>query len=211
MHCLWKELLNGSLYRAPLHQENVQRILDFGTGTANWALEIAELFPLAEVIGTDLSPIQPIWSPPNCKFFVDDVESEWAYTPLEAFDFIHGRAMGGSVSDWPQLLRKVHTHLNPGGWVELQEFECMVTSDDGTHHGLFRDWCTTVDDASVKFGRQIGVASVLREKLEAAGFVDIVDDVYKVSPLIFIYLRLSLYVLSDSSSVPLARGHATHD
>ncbi|QKX57954.1 uncharacterized protein TRUGW13939_05074, partial [Talaromyces rugulosus] len=181
MHCLWKDLLNGSLYRAPLHELEVQRILDFGTGTANWAFDVAELFPRAEVLGTDLSPIQPIWSPANCKFFVDDVESEWAYSSLEAFDFIHGRAMGGSVSDWPQLLRRIHTHLKPGGWVELQEFECMVTSDDGTHQGVneLRDWCSTVDEASVRFGRQIGVAAVLREKLENAGFVDVVDDFYK--------------------------------
>jgi trans-aconitate methyltransferase len=198
MHCLWKDLLNGSLYRAPLHKPEVQRILDFGTGTANWAFDIAEQFPRAEVLGTDLSPIQSIWSPANCKFFVDDVESEWAYSSLEAFDFIHGRAMGGSVSDWPQLLRRIHTHLKPGGWVELQEFECMVTSDDGTHQGVnqLRDWCSTVDDASVRFGRQIGVAAVLREKLEDAGFVDIVDDLYKVCPPMN-YFSIYYFAYSD--------------
>ncbi|KAH8696635.1 putative TAM domain methyltransferase [Talaromyces proteolyticus] len=182
MHCLWKELLNGRLFRSPIHQDTgIQRILDFGTGTANWALEVAELFPHVEILGSDLSPIQPIYSPSNCKFFIDDVESEWVYSPLESFDFIHGRAMAGSIGDWDQLLRRIHTHLKPGGWVELQEFECTVTSDDGTHQGpnLLREWCERLEEASVRFGKRIGVASNLRERLEAAGFVDVVDDSYK--------------------------------
>lgn len=51
------------LYGAPI--DKPQRILDVGTGTGIWAIDMADSFPSAEVIGTDLSPIQPRWIPPN--------------------------------------------------------------------------------------------------------------------------------------------------
>lgn len=33
------------------------------------------------------SPIQPSWIPPNCKFEVDDAETDWTY-PSDSFDLI---------------------------------------------------------------------------------------------------------------------------
>jgi methylase of polypeptide subunit release factors len=44
--------LNGELHLAPL--KNPQRILDVGTGTGIWAIDMADKYPSAEVIGTDL-------------------------------------------------------------------------------------------------------------------------------------------------------------
>jgi hypothetical protein len=35
---------------------------------------VGDLFPAANVLGIDLSPIQPEWVPPNVRFMVDDVE-----------------------------------------------------------------------------------------------------------------------------------------
>jgi methylase of polypeptide subunit release factors len=52
-------MLKGRLHITPL--ENPQRILDIGTGTGIWALDMADQYPEAEVIGVDLSPIQPGW------------------------------------------------------------------------------------------------------------------------------------------------------
>lgn len=34
-------------------------MLDLGTGTGIWAIDFADEYPSANVIGTDLSPIQP--------------------------------------------------------------------------------------------------------------------------------------------------------
>lgn len=56
-HHIFSLLFNGKLHFAPV--KSPQRILDWGTGTGIWAIDIAEEFPSAEVIGTDLSPIQP--------------------------------------------------------------------------------------------------------------------------------------------------------
>ena len=40
---------------------------------------MGELFPSAEVIGVDLSPIQPNWVVPNVRFEVDDLELDWTF------------------------------------------------------------------------------------------------------------------------------------
>jgi len=57
-------LLDGKLHRAPIDSD-IQKVLDVGTGTGLWAIDFGDTYPNAEVIGTDLSPIQPSWVPPN--------------------------------------------------------------------------------------------------------------------------------------------------
>ncbi|CCX05598.1 Similar to Ubiquinone/menaquinone biosynthesis methyltransferase ubiE; acc. no. Q3A209 [Pyronema omphalodes CBS 100304] len=54
-HEVFFDLLHGKHHLAPL--ENPERILDIGTGTGIWAMDVAVDYPEAEVIGIDLSPI----------------------------------------------------------------------------------------------------------------------------------------------------------
>ena len=54
-----------------------------------WATEFAEAFPQTQVTGTDLSPIQPDFVPPNCRFIIDNAEHDWAFE--QKFDYIHSR------------------------------------------------------------------------------------------------------------------------
>ncbi len=68
---------------------------------------VADEYPEAEVIGIDLSPIQPTWVPPNVRFLVDDAEDRWI-SEKESLDFVHLRHMGGSIKNWPKLLSQAY-------------------------------------------------------------------------------------------------------
>ena len=66
---------------------------------------VGDQYPGANVLGVDLSPIQPEWVPPNVKFMVDDVESPWL-RPVDHFDYIHGRHTVMAIKDWPKLMKR---------------------------------------------------------------------------------------------------------
>lgn len=203
LHHLFKLTLGGELYRAPIQPRDdrptppPRRILDIGTGTAEWAFEMAEDFPNAEVIGTDLSPIQPSWAPPNCRFYIDDAESDWTFTPGEKFDYIHMRSMGGGIGDWPKLLKQAYQHLRPGGWIEVQEFEAAVASDDGSHAlaPTMVEWIEKVNDAARQFGKPMNIASQVQSWMESGGFVNVTDDIYKVCFGFFLLDSCSTFLL----------------
>ncbi|KAJ9317649.1 hypothetical protein DTO271D3_2115 [Paecilomyces variotii] len=180
-HHVCRLVLGGYLYRAPITQ-TPRRVLDIGTGTGIWAIDMADEFPNALIIGTDLSPIQPTWVPPNCRFYVDDVESDWTFPPDEKFDFIHGRGMAGGIGDWSRLYRQAYEHLVPGGWIEMQEYESEAHSDDGTLETtqFIRNWQDMINDASERVGKNFNEAPSQRQRLIDAGFVDVRDDIYKV-------------------------------
>lgn len=181
-HHIFQLMLGGRLHRAPLPAD-VGRVLDYGTGTGIWALDFADEFPHAEVIGTDLSPIQPDWVPPNCKFYVDDIESEWTFGPDQALDYIHGRSMCGSIGDPPALYASAYQHLNPGGWMEIQDFEAWIWQiDDPEGRGIpnITKWLGLLDEASAKVGKRINVVLEQKQKMIDAGFIIVRDDVYAV-------------------------------
>lgn len=144
---------------------------------------MAEAYPEAEIIGFDLSPIQPAWAPPNCLFFIDDAESDWTFSPNEKFDYIHLRNMAGGLGDWRKLLKQAYQHLTPGGWFEAQEYEVAISSDDGTHEQATAtaNWQQLLEQASTKFGKPINNFSArLPGWMEHAGFMNVTNDVYKV-------------------------------
>jgi len=179
LHHVRNLTLGGALFRAPI-DAHVQRVLDVGTVTGIWAIDFTDQMPSAEVIGTDLSPIQPAWVPPNLYFQVEDAESQWLYT--KPFDFIHTRDLGGSISDWPKLLCQAYQHLKPGGWIELQEFEVTLKSDDDTmrYAPHMCEYLEHLHKASEMFKKLMDVTESHKERLAEAGFEDVKDDVYKV-------------------------------
>lgn len=89
-HVIWMICLSGRLHIAPIPPE-IERVLDLGTGTGKWAIEFADAHPAVQVIGTDLSPIQPSSVPLNCSFIIENIEDEWLFR--EPFDYIHSRTL----------------------------------------------------------------------------------------------------------------------
>lgn len=113
-----RQIFDFRLSLAPL--ASPKSILDVGTGTGNWALDIADQYPSASVIATDLSPIQSEFVAPNLEFQIADCEEEWTFS--QTFDLIHVRNLNGSISDWSQLIGRASQQLSTGGWLELIEF-----------------------------------------------------------------------------------------
>jgi SAM-dependent methyltransferase len=170
--------LDKKLHLAPIQEPH--NILDVGTGTGIWAIDIADQYPSAQVLGTDLSPIQPDFVPPNCSFEIDDVTLEWTF-PVDHFDFIHIREMFGSVPDWDYFFEQAYRHIKPGGWVEIVEHSVEPISDDdtvGPDH-FFRLWGQTVISMGEKLGKSFHIWKEAKGYMERAGFVDVVEVPYK--------------------------------
>ncbi|KAF4875852.1 Secondary metabolism regulator LAE1 [Colletotrichum siamense] len=168
------------LFLAPVPQEKTHRILDIGTGTGIWAVEAAEIFPNAEILGNDLSAIQPAWCPPNVKFEIDDVESPWLYE--HKFDFIFCRYMCAAIGDWPLLMKRAYKNLNPGGWVEFQDYNIKFLTDDDTlnEDHFASQWNKNLMEACNAAGRNPNPGYDLEKWVKEAGFVDVVVRKFKL-------------------------------
>jgi SAM-dependent methyltransferase len=127
-HALMRLCMGDKLFFAPIGA-TPQRVIDIATGTGIWAIDFADEYPSAEVIGNDLSPTQPDLVPPNLHFLVDDIEDDWCYED-QPFDFIHARFLAGAIRDWPRLVQQAYNCARSGGWVEFQDWDTFLYSAD---------------------------------------------------------------------------------
>ena len=181
LHHVRNLTLGGALFRAPM-PSSPQRVLDVGTGTGIWAIDFADQFPSASVVGTDLSPIQPSWVPPNLQFQVEDAESTWLFNRKNPFDYIHIRDLGGSIGDWAKLMRQAYEHLGDGRWIEVQEFEVTLNSDDDTMRFApnLCEYLESLHRAAEMFKKPMNIAKSHKQRLIDAGFEDVKEEIYKV-------------------------------
>ncbi|KAK2017586.1 S-adenosyl-L-methionine-dependent methyltransferase [Colletotrichum eremochloae] len=172
-------LLDAQLFLAPI-EGGIQNVLDIGTGTGIWAIDFADNFPSAEVIGIDISPIQPPWVPPNCRFQIADFEKEWTFT--KSFDFIHARNLEGCISDLPKFLEECFNHTSQGGWLEILECDIEVHSQtlDLDEDHIFKKWHQYMLSSSKIMGKPHGNASKLANGFVDSGYVDVVERIWTV-------------------------------
>ncbi|KAK4643962.1 hypothetical protein QC761_300560 [Podospora bellae-mahoneyi] len=179
-HHLLNLALDNKLFFAPLSKPT--RVLDVGTGTGMWAIDFADEFPDCEVTGIDLSPIQPTWVPPNCKFELDDASQPWTF-PDNHFDYIHFRYMIGCFKDWPAVYREAYRCLKPGGWIEHLDCTADVLSDDGSlpKDTVFVEWKKVFKEAGEKMGQTFEVVDNDNYVgwLKEAGFKDVKNTIIK--------------------------------
>lgn len=180
IHHVFYRLLDDRLFLAPVDPDAGLRVLDVGTGTGIWSIHLGDEFPGADVVGNDLSPIQPGWAPPNVRFIVDDVELDWPEG--ETYDYIHCRYMAASVKDWPRLVGQIYGALRPGGWVEFQESANTLYSEDGS---LKPDnpMITMMDglmEACEKIGRTMDPAPHFTKWAGEAGFERVTEQRFKL-------------------------------
>ncbi|KAL1623937.1 hypothetical protein SLS56_008061 [Neofusicoccum ribis] len=177
-HC-FSLVLKGRLHKAPVKDPKL--CLDIGTGTGLWALDFADTHSDCQVIGTDLSPIQPSWSAPNCKFIIDDANADWIYAEKGQFDLIHARYVYAGIEDWDKLWRQSYEQLKPGGWVEHQEPSAWFDTDDPDfENSQSHYWQTKTEEASAKMGKRFNVAHEQKQRMINVGFKNVTQDVVNV-------------------------------
>lgn len=146
--------------------------------------DFADQYPETQVVGTDLSPVQPAFVPPNLSFEIDDCTEQWTWNK-DSFDFVHIRYLFGAIKDWTELYRQAFHVTKPGGWVQSCEAEPLVQSDDGSvtpDSAINSLWNKLYSEGGKKTGCSFTVLSenLQRKSLEEAGFVDIQEANYKV-------------------------------
>ncbi|KAI1343965.1 methyltransferase domain-containing protein [Xylariaceae sp. FL0016] len=181
-HLIWMEMLGGRYNLAPLESSRLTHALDVGCGTGNWAIEFANLHPDVQVLGTDLSPIQPDWVPANCSFFIDDCTHDWSFH--QRFDYVHCRALTMGIADWDRLVDQAHAFLQPGGWLELQEFHLPLDSPDGSvaPGSALWTWGRKISEVCARLGIDSLAALRHGERLRRRGFQE-VGERYLPTPL----------------------------
>ena len=92
--------------------------------------------------------------------------------------------MVGSFGDWETFLSRAHEWTTPGGWVELQDVESIACDDDTFKLDPpscdLAKWWVLASEGFEKAGRKMrDTAQEHKTRLEAAGFVDVQEKVYK--------------------------------
>ncbi|KAM0193772.1 hypothetical protein ACHAPI_007423 [Fusarium lateritium] len=151
-----------------------------------WAIDFAEEHPNVEVVGTEISPIQPSWVPSNLRLEIEDCNDTWTFRP-DSFDFIHMRFMLGSITDWQATFEEAFTACAPGGWVESYEVSSTMESDDDSipDGSAMQRWGQVFEEGGQRAGRSFDMIKddTQKSSMEAAGFVNIHVEDLKVCPI----------------------------
>ncbi|PYH93130.1 UMTA methyltransferase family protein [Aspergillus ellipticus CBS 707.79] len=130
-HYLWRESFRFNIHPSiPLPSTHPATIADIATGTALWLLDVSQTHPTSHLHGLDIDLTQaphPQWLPSNITLQHWDL-----FTPVppplhQKYDLIHIRLLVLVLSglDPIPVLRRLFSLLNPGGYIQWDELDCI--------------------------------------------------------------------------------------
>lgn len=170
LHFLFRQVLQGNSL-VPCAFGNESRILDVGSGTGRWAIEMAEALPNVQVYGLDLSPPQDAsarsrkhsHSPANYHFQPGNVLKRLPFLD-DCFDFVHQRFLLASIppAQWYAVVRELVRVTRPGGWIELIEGGTMLLNQGPAT----RQWVSWWETLAARSGLDLSRSNHLGELLQ---------------------------------------------
>ncbi len=151
------------------------------------------MFPSAQVIGVDLSPVPTDRHGlvPNVTYLVGSVAHLLESGELEAgsFDYVFSRLILLGIIDWGTHVRDVVMKLlAQGGCAELQEFDAMILAGEqgclgssyGTELSANWEWFNLWLADTETIGLDLRIGTHLKQLLLDAGVDEVGEDVYEV-------------------------------
>lgn len=160
----------GNHYLAPLKPET-DTILDVGTGTGIWPVEMSRLFPQAHITGVDVSSSSFQYSSTAMyTFMLGDVLQGLPF-PEKQFEFVHQRLLVAAIpsAHWPSVINELIRVTRPGGWIEMLEIGVTI-KNAGSETARLLAW---MGERSKERGFDMGMVSQLGRLLIEAGVQDV--------------------------------------
>ncbi|KZP00124.1 S-adenosyl-L-methionine-dependent methyltransferase [Calocera viscosa TUFC12733] len=180
-HVVYKHYFGSELIPADLKLKEGDRILDAGTGSGSWAIDVAQSLPTAQVVGIDLEGKLLPPAGQNTQFLVQsslDLPGEWT----GKFAFIFQRLMVVAFTEdaWKRAITGFYRVLRPGGRLQLVEVDLLrVLYPEAITPPQTARWLEGVRSLCGMRGVKPQTIAEIPELLKDAGFVDIK---IKISP-----------------------------
>jgi SAM-dependent methyltransferase len=205
-------------------------VLDVGSGTGAWTLDLACARQDVQVVGIDISSNLTgyaitrahVYHLDNLSYETLDVFQAGMPFAQASFDLIHlrfGVSWVKGYADWQRLLKRFDALLKPGGYVVITEGEGIYTNSQALLrlHELF---CTALHAAGYSLSpspRFLGVVAHLGYLLREAGFQEVGTEAHILDYSYYdhdanIQWRTSFQLLiQESSSFLLSAGASVQE
>ncbi|EMD34976.1 hypothetical protein CERSUDRAFT_85733 [Gelatoporia subvermispora B] len=137
LHEMLYKLFGRKNYIGPVPEvlspgSRMRRVVDLGTGTGLWPLDMAEEFRYVRFDGLDIVPIQTRFPPDNVVFEIHDIASCTRF-PDGAMDLVHARFIAMAVASYGQIVQEAARLLRRDGLFiayEWHEYPAMNNRGD---------------------------------------------------------------------------------
>lgn len=159
-------------------------IADVSCGNGIWAIEAAEAYPEAEVVGIDTSDAQfppPGVCPENCSFHVLDMMQPVHQDYRCGFDMINVRLLAGLAgppnwSDFTPIVDYLLQMLKPNGWIQwLDVASPVICAHDYSNAAVVPNWRapSPIETQLPLLTKSVDWLDKLPALLKQRGFMDI--------------------------------------